>query len=132
MFSMDEVLEIIPVPPITRVPGVKSWLMGIANLRGTVISVVNLREFFSGKPSIPTPSSRIVIVRSGEWHYGVLVDEVIGMHNFDVESKLPSLDAIDANLRPYLTEAFHSEDTEWLAFNADRLLNDSRFLGAAN
>ena len=132
MLAMQDMSEIIPVPRVTQVPGVKSWLMGIANLRGAVMSVVDLREFFDGKSTVPTPNSRLVVVRSGEWSYGLLVDEVIGMRYFGLEKKLPTLNAIDAKLHSYVTEAFESENQLWLALNVSGLLNASEFLDAAN
>ena len=52
LFSMDDVAEIIPVPRITRVPGVKRWLLGIANLRGKVVSVSDLRDFLTGLSTV--------------------------------------------------------------------------------
>ena len=132
MFFMEDVSEIISVPHISRVPGVKPWLLGIANLRGTVISIIDLRQFLGGKPSSITGSSRIVVVNSGDWSYGMLIDEVIGMRHFSSENKLSKLDAIDSKLLPYVTEAFSSEGKLWLAFNVGQLLSEPRFLGAAN
>jgi twitching motility protein PilI len=131
MFSMDDVSEIIPVPAITRVPGVKSWLMGISNLRGTVISIADMGEFLGGKATMPTASSRVVIVKSGEWSYGLLVDEVIGMRHFTSESKLSLTETVADSLRPYVTEVFSSENQVWFTFNVDALLSDTTFLDAA-
>lgn len=133
LFSMDDVAEIIPVPRIiTRVPGVKRWLLGIANLRGKVISVSDLRDFLTDRPTARLPGSQIVVVRSGEWDYGMLVDEIIGMRHFGPQHRLPSLDALEDNLRPYVIEAFLSENVHWLAFNTDKLLKDQRFMNASN
>ncbi len=133
LFSMDDVAEIIPVPRIiTRVPGVKRWLLGIANLRGKVISVSDLRDFLIERPTTRLPGSQIVVLRSGEWDYGLLVDEIIGMRHFGPQHRLPSLDALEANLRPYVIEAFLNENLHWLAFNTGKLLTDDRFLNAAN
>lgn len=131
MFSMDDIAEIIPVPRITRVPGVKSWLLGIANLRGMVMTVIDLQEFLGCKPASLLPGSRLLVVRSGEWNCGLLVDEIIGMRHFGLESQRATLDTIAFNLRPYITGAFESEKKQWLVFNVSRLLNDSRFLQAA-
>lgn len=131
LFSMDDVAEIIPLPRITQVPGVKSWLLGIANLRGTVISAVDLCQFFSAKATVPTPSSRLIIVAYGEWTYGLLVDEVIGMRHFSPTSRLADLAVIQPELRPYLTEGFEVEQQRWLSFNVVYLLNQPRFLKAA-
>jgi twitching motility protein PilI len=42
----DEVREVLMVPPaITRVPGAKSWVRGLANVRGHLLPLVDLREF---------------------------------------------------------------------------------------
>jgi len=132
VFAMSDVAEIVPVPTITRVPGVKSWLLGIANLRGKVLSVIDLHRFLDGTATLITANSQIVVVRSGEWDYGLLVDEIIGMRHFGSDSRLPSLDGISTSIQPFVTEAFVSDKAEWLAFSARRLLEDPRFLDAAN
>jgi twitching motility protein PilI len=131
LFSMEAVAEIIPVPRITRVPGVKSWLLGIANLRGMVMAVVDLQAFLSGEPAGLLPGSRLLVVRSGEWHYGLLVDAIVGMRHFGPASRQIALDTVAGNLSPYITGAFASEDQHWLAFNLSRLLNAPEFLQAA-
>jgi twitching motility protein PilI len=131
LFSMDDVAEIIPLPRITRVPGVKRWLLGIANLRGKVVSVSDLRDFLTGRPTPQLLSNQVVVVRAGEWDYGLLVDEVIGMRHFGLQHRLSALDAVDESLRPYVAEAFLNEDQYWLAFNAGTLLADPGFLQAS-
>ncbi len=132
LFSMDDVAEIIPIPrSITRVPGVKRWLLGIANLRGKVISVSDLRDFVTGRPTKQLPGSQIVVVQSGKWDYGLLVDEVVGMRHFGPQHRLPALDAVEENLRPYVTEAFLHDNSCWLVFNTAVLLADPRFADAA-
>ncbi|HRY15823.1 MAG TPA: chemotaxis protein CheW [Candidatus Competibacteraceae bacterium] len=133
LFSMDDVAEIIPVPRnITRVPGVQRWLLGIANLRGKVISVSDLRDLLIERPTPRLPGSQIVVVRAGEWDYGLLVDEIIGMRHFGPQHRMPSLEAIETNLRPYVIEVFLNDNQHWLAFNTGKLLADPRFLNAAN
>jgi twitching motility protein PilI len=132
LFSMDDVAEIIPVPRITRVPGVKRWLLGIANLRGKVVSVADLRDFLTGRPTMQLPGSQIVVVRAGGWDYGLLVDEIVGMRHFGPQQRLPSLDGVDASLQPYVTEGFLDDQQNWLVFETSQLLVDSRFLNAAH
>ncbi|NJN46017.1 MAG: chemotaxis protein CheW [Candidatus Competibacteraceae bacterium] len=130
LLPMDDVAEIVPIPRITRIPGVATWLLGIANLRGTILSVVDLQEFLGGEPSTPTPNSRLVVARSGEWEYGLLIHEVIGMRQFGEQSRLPDM-AENNNFSPYFSEGFEGENRHWFVFNIDRLLNDPKFLDAA-
>lgn len=132
LFSMDDVTEIIPIPRVTQVPGVKTWLLGIANLRGTVISVIDLYQFFCEEPTQVGPNSRLIVVVSGEWSYGLLANEVIGMRHFSPGNKLSTLDDVHSQLRSYLTEGFEIEQQQWLSFNVDRFLNEPMFLNAAS
>ena len=131
LFSMDDVAEIIPIPrSITRVPGVKRWLLGIANLRGKVISVTDLRDFLTGRPTVQSPGSQVVIVRADEWDYGLLMDEIIGMRHFGPQHRLPSLDAVEEGLRPHVAEAFWSDNQHWMVFATRKLLAEPKFLNA--
>lgn len=131
LFSMDDVAEIIPFPRITWVPGVKRWLLGIANLRGRVISVSDLRDFLTGRTTNRLPGSQVVVLRAGTWDYGLLVDEIVGMRHFGPQHRL-ALDVVEDGLRPYVAEAFLNDNQQWLAFNTGKLLSDPGFLNAAN
>ena len=137
---MDEISEIIPVPSVTHIPGVKPWLMGVANLRGTVISVVNLRQFLFGKASPINAASRIIVVDVGDWSYGLLIDEVIGMRHFADASRLALDDkallenaatGLSDTLKPYIIDAYSGEGHHWLVFDVDMLLENANFLDAA-
>jgi len=133
LFSMDDVAEIIPLPRgITRVPGVKRWLLGIANLRGRVISVSDLRDFVAGRPTLQSPTCQIIVVRAGGWDYGLLVDEVIGMRHFGPQHRLPTLDTVEEGLRLFVAEAFWSDNLCWMVFNTRKLLAEPQFLNAAS
>lgn len=131
MFFMNDVVEIIPVPRVTPVPGVKPWLKGIANSRGNVLSVIDLIQFLGSGYTASLPSSRLLVVHANAWTYGLLVDEVIGMRQFGADRKLANLDAVPSSLRYYLAAAFESEGQLWLSFNTSQLLNDPTFLDAA-
>lgn len=132
LLPLDQVSELIKVPRMTPVPGVRSWLRGITNLRGSVISIIDLRDFISGRPMALTARTRVAVVRAGEWGYGLLVDEVIGMRHFNEQDCIPLADDIASGLRPYVAEAFQGEGRRWLLFEADRLVADPRFLNAAS
>lgn len=131
LLPLEEVAEVIPVPRITRVPGTKPWLLGIASLRGTIVSVSDLRAFLDGRPSTPTVASRVVVVGAGNGRHGLLVEEVIGMRHFGPSSRLADLEGLGAGLRRYVGEGFQGERHRWWQLNLGLLLKDPRFLDAA-
>ena len=131
MVHLGEVSEIIPMPRITRVPSVEPWMLGIANLRGTIISIIDLGRFLEEKAVHRTPSTRAVVFRSHDWGYGLLVDEIVGMRHFGQDSQVSQAQGIPANMQPYITATFQSEDEQWLVFSVDRLKCSARFSGAS-
>src|SRR3989454_3389389 len=76
LFTIDlkSVREVFVVESITPVPGMPSGLVGVTNLRGTVIPLLDLRPMFSLKAEAAL--THAVVVQQGNWQVGVLVDTV--------------------------------------------------------
>ncbi len=68
--------EIIGLLPITRVPRTPPVVRGVTNLRGRVISILDLRRKFDLPPVEPGPTSCIIVVAAHAAHVGLLVDRV--------------------------------------------------------
>lgn len=86
-----DVAEVVAVPTVTRLPGVPSWIVGIANWRGRVLPLVDLRPLI-GLAITPLPSSaRVVVLAVDDVEVGVLVEAVAGL--VPVVEPLPPLPA---------------------------------------
>lgn len=129
--TMEQVAEIMPLPMYTRVPGVKAWLTGIANLRGRVVTVIDLGCFLNGQATPKTKNNRVVVSQSDDWLYGLLVDEIIGMRHFANDAEQPISADLDPIIKPYTTTNFHSDGHDWLAFDVEALLQNEQFLNAS-
>lgn len=127
LFPLEDVSEIASLVQITPVPAAKPWLMGITNLRGVIISVIDLQTFLTGKSTVLSPTSRIVVIRSGDWGYGVLVDEIVGMRNYNMEDLSSTEQEIDPVFSSYSTAAFDEEKSSWLVLSTENLVSDPRF-----
>ena len=57
--KMEDVSEILPVPETIRVPGVTHWVVGLANIRGNLIPVLDMNGYLYGKPSTVRKESRM-------------------------------------------------------------------------
>jgi|JI8StandDraft_1071087.scaffolds.fasta_scaffold00054_15 purine-binding chemotaxis protein CheW len=68
--------EILKPVLITRIPNVEDYILGVINLRGEIIPIVDLKKRFHGQDSDILAISRIVVVMLNEKRCGILVDEV--------------------------------------------------------
>src|SRR3546814_7189141 len=68
LVGFDEVVEIIPLPAATPVPGAASWMLGVANVRGTLLPIVDLKQFMDderteiGRAHVCTPDTNAHLV----------------------------------------------------------------------
>lgn len=87
--NVMQVQEVLRVAEIAPVPGATSYVLGIINLRGNVVTVIDTRNRF-GLPSRETDdSSRIVIIETASHIIGILVDsvaEVVELRSSDIET----------------------------------------------
>ena len=91
LYGVDvlKVQEVLRYTEIVPVPGAPDFVLGIINLRGSVVTVVDSRICFGLTPQIPNDATRIVIVESGKQIAGLLVDsvsEVVTLDDSQVES----------------------------------------------
>ena len=71
-----QVQEVLRVSEIAPVPGAPDYVLGIINLRGNVVTVIDTRKRFGLMPKEMDDSTRIVIIESDEQVVGILVDSV--------------------------------------------------------
>jgi len=72
------VREILSPPPATRLPGAPSWVRGLVNVRGTVITVVDLVARLSGRPA--APDGPLMLIELETRVIAVAVDDVLEVH----------------------------------------------------
>ncbi|KRE88555.1 chemotaxis protein CheW [Frateuria sp. Soil773] len=85
--GIDEINELLAVPALTPVPGTQPWLLGVANVRGNLVPVVDLARFLFGERTPHSERSRLLIVRQGGGNVALLVDEVFGQRTVDAEQR---------------------------------------------
>ena len=90
--DISMVSEIIRLEKITPVPQVSAYILGIINLRGSVIPVLNLHMLFNTRADGQDNNSRVIIAASDEQKFGLVVDAVheVKKFNGDQVKKAPS------------------------------------------
>ena len=125
---MDEVSEILPVPETIRVPGVKHWVRGLANLRGSVMPVLDMKAFLTGKPTPVQKESRVLIINTAGVAAGLLVEEVYGLRRFKPEEKIQESDPDTGPVEHYLAGAFEDQVRRWNIFSIEKLVKTDQFI----
>ena len=82
---VEYVMSIEKAPPITRVPGVEPFVMGVMNLKGTIIPIIDLRIRFGLERKAEDESTRIIIVSFNQVEVGFVVDSAKDVLEFPAD-----------------------------------------------
>lgn len=115
--SMEEVAELMRVPPVTRIPGVRNFVLGIANVRGQLMSLLDLAVFFGEPSGLPKAQRRVLAYQMDEMLVGFIVDESLGMQHFPSHSYCEDSQTPDERFRPYIRGSYRTAGTEWPIFS---------------
>jgi twitching motility protein PilI len=127
----DDIREVIPPPTITRVPGAKTWMLGVANVRGSLLPVTDLAGFVGEALQPPGRNSKLLVLNSDRVPAGLVVDEVAGYRQFVPADQRHSLkESAPRLLAPYLLGAFAREGRPWLVISLRKLSQTPGFLDA--
>ncbi len=118
--------EVVPLPTLTPVPLTSSWFSGIANIRGTLYSVIDFSAFQGGEPIVPASDNRLLLVGS---RFGInsalLVSRALGLKNPDELE----VQAREPDARPWVGEQFADpQGRTWKMLRLRNLLAQPQFL----
>jgi twitching motility protein PilI len=132
LVAREETREVLGLPPaLTRVPGAKPWIKGLANVRGQLLPVVDLRHFLGSGTTPITRNTRVVVVNHREIPAGLLVDEVLGFRRFAEGEFSGDAPPTVARCERYLAGAFRRASEQWPVLSLRSVLESSAFSEAA-
>lgn len=131
--DMKQVGEVLTQPSLTAVPGVKPWVLGIANVRGRLVPIIDLQLFFGKEKASSLASRRVVTVDVDDTFVGIVVDQVYGMKHFAVDDYDANVvsESIISNIAQHVTGAYKVGDEVWPLFNLTELVFHESFLNIA-
>lgn len=129
--NIDRISEILPYPPSTPVPGAKPWIIGLANVRGELLTVIDFASYLTGVRSPIRSNSRLLATSLNKAPIGLLVDEVFGQRRFlDIEAVDADL-AEESAMHDVVRKQHHLGAETWQELDLDRLFNSADFLNGA-
>ena len=127
LLNLQEAGEIVSVGTITPVPLTREWFLGLSNIRGNLISVVDFARFQGHAPTAIDKESRIVAFAPAlSFNSGLLVSRVLGLRNVaDMEPQPAPAEGVAA----WSTQRYLDSDSEvWNALDLSLVVQDPEFL----
>ncbi len=122
-----QVQEVLKVPEITPVPGVPDYILGIINLRGDVVTVIDARRRLSLPPRQPDEASRIVIIDVDRQNVGILVDSVAEVVQIPEDAVDPAPAVGNEQTSRFILGVTSSGDGLTILIDLNKLLSDEEW-----
>ncbi|MEE8319265.1 MAG: chemotaxis protein CheW [bacterium] len=113
--------EVAPIVNLTPIPCTPPYIRGVSNLRGQVISVIDIRKFFDLPVSPDMDRENIIFLQSEETEFGVIAEEILGVRYIFSTELQPSLPTLTDTREKYL-KGVTADRT--VILNAQSLLSD--------
>ena len=125
--NVMQVQEVLRVSEIAPVPGAPDYVLGIINLRGNVVTVIDTRKRFGLMPKEMDDSTRIVIIEADEQVVGILVDSVAEVVDLRM-SEMESAPNVGTEESAKFIQGVASHDSELLILvDLNKLLTDEQW-----
>ncbi|WP_045860397.1 chemotaxis protein CheW [Teredinibacter purpureus] len=125
--NVMQVQEVLRYTEIAAVPGAPSYVIGIINLRGNVVTVIDTRERFALPPGELNDNTRIVIIEADAHVVGILVDsvaEVVYLRQSEIETA-PNVGNEES--AKFIQGVCHKNDELLILIELDKLLTDDEW-----
>ncbi|MBR9805330.1 purine-binding chemotaxis protein CheW [bacterium] len=128
---MGDVTEIAHLPKYTPVPGTKPWMLGIANMRGRLLPIVDMETYFGGELSMNRQNTRVLVIETDAVYVGLLVSDVYGLKYFPEDAfNAGGIDG-DAPFANYVSGKYQAGEQNWYRFEPLKLIDSGNFQNAA-
>jgi purine-binding chemotaxis protein CheW len=115
------VREVYPLENLTPLPCAPGFVLGIVNVRGEILSVIDLKKFFELPEKGLTDLNKVIVLQSDNMLFGILADAIVGVRRIpltDIQPSLPTLTGVREDyLRGVTAERL-------VVLDADKLLAD--------
>lgn len=127
LLNLQEAGEIISVGAITKVPLTQDWFLGLTNVRGSLVSVVDLARFQGQGSTQVDRESRIVVFAPGlSFNSGLLVSRVLGLRN--IAYMQPQADETQAATSWAARQYVDRDSQVWTELDLSLIVQDAEFL----
>jgi purine-binding chemotaxis protein CheW len=119
------VREVYPLKAFTPLPCTPPFVLGIMNIRGQILSVIDLKKFFDLPAKGLTDLNKVIVIHNDSMAFGILADAILGVRSMPLESVQPSLPTLTGIRAAYLKGVTAER---MVILDAGKLLADSKMI----
>lgn len=128
---MDQVKEILTRVSLSRVPGAKPWVRGVANVRGNLLPILDLGCFFTGAVTPMVRQSRVLVMQHKGIVAGLLIEEVLGMRHFFEDEFSSDVVELHVPFAKLLRGQYRRQGESWPVVDINALVGLPEFMQVA-
>lgn len=127
LINLNDVSEVLPVPPLQAVPLTQPWFLGVANIRGNLYSITDLAQFIGLPPTAKSANNRIVLLNSDVTTQAALVvGSLIGLRNMNAMQVKKVADRDSILFSKQTLEDV--DENEWFELDVKALVENAEFI----
>jgi purine-binding chemotaxis protein CheW len=123
--ELSLVREVYPMKELTAVPGTPPFVLGVINVRGRILSVIDIKKFFDLPEKGLTDLNKVIIIHDKTMEIGILADAVLGTRRImqsEIQQSLPGFTGIRAQYLKGVTSE------RLVVLDAGKLLSDKNII----
>lgn len=117
--------EIYPLKGLTPLPSTPLFVLGLVNMRGKILSVIDLRRFFDLPDKGLSDLNKIIVLQSGTMEFGILADTILTARQLPASLLFPSLPTLTEIRAEYLMGV---TEERLVVLDGSKLLSDRGIL----
>jgi purine-binding chemotaxis protein CheW len=119
------VREVYPLKAFTPLPCTPPFVLRIMNIRGQILSVIDLKKFFDLPAKGLTDLNKVIVIHNDSMAFGMLADAILGVRSMPLEGVQPSLPTLTGIRAAYLKGVTAER---MVILDASKLLADSKMI----
>lgn len=129
--ALGEIEETMMIPKFTHIPRVREWVLGLANVRGQLVPLLDLGRFLGRRSSAESPRARMLLVETGDVMTGLVVDMVAGMQRLPEKNFTRQVHQVPESIFPFLRGTYSRDGEDWIVLSLRSWLQDESFRDVA-
>lgn len=129
--EIGDVSELLARPRVTALPGVKPWVLGVANIRGRLLPVIDMHSFLQLPATVAAHQARVLVVEQEDVVAGLLIEQSLGLQHFALEAYEQDTGAELEGLGRFVRGAFRASGRVYHHVELRSILKDEAFMDVA-